>query len=249
MTEATAVRLVRWWTRVYTSVLPPDLRASRQAEIESDLWESLADPGAARDIVSRLLFGVVDDVAWSVEHMSTGTRASAWWSLGSLLTLTMSIAWVLYAPQSAAMRESVWALPVAETCHLLGLIGLVGLQGALALRLTGHAFADIPVRTLLRHATPWTIAFSAVTLASGLALYAAEPSQFANNVMFRAKLVALALVVVNVWFIHAVALRGVEQWEPAAALPGRARASGYVALVLWSVVIVAGRLTAFIGQL
>lgn len=50
---ATAARLTRWWARLYTVGLPREQRDRRLAELESDLWESLADRAGAREIVER----------------------------------------------------------------------------------------------------------------------------------------------------------------------------------------------------
>jgi uncharacterized protein (TIGR03435 family) len=67
------IACVRAWTRLYTSRLPPAVRNRRRAEIDSDLWEWLADQaseppgtGAVR-LLLRLLLGMPDDVAWRVE--------------------------------------------------------------------------------------------------------------------------------------------------------------------------------------
>jgi hypothetical protein len=245
MTAERATRLVLGWTRVYTALVPPEARAVRRAEVESDLWESLADRAGARDILPRLMLGVFDDLAWSLEHMDTTTRASAWWSFGSLFSVIVCWVWVVYAPGSAAMRESLWAYPIVLTLHLMGLIVLVAAQGALSARLTGRALTDVPMATVAGHAAPWTAIGAVVSIVSGLALCAAEPAEFATNVTFRLKLVALALVLVNVWFTHGVALRRVHEWDRAPHPPAIARASGYIAIALWLVVILAGRLTAF----
>lgn len=244
MKPHTAVRLVRWWTSLYTVVLPPDARAARREEVESDLWESLADPDAAHDILPRLLLGAVDDIAWSAEHMDTTGRSSAWSGLGVLLTISVSWLWLANSPMSLTMRETIWAFPLALTCHLLGLVLLFALSGAVDLRLTGLAFADANVSGLIRRLRPWTIVSAVVTAASGVALYMADPAAAAANPLFRIKLGLLALAVVNAGFVQSLALRHVDAWQDARP-PALARASGFVSLALWTMVIVAGRLMSF----
>jgi hypothetical protein len=68
-----AIAMVRGWTRLYTWRLPPALRDSRRAEIESDIWESGRDsdgrPSPAH-VVARLLLGVTDDLRWRMAHAS-----------------------------------------------------------------------------------------------------------------------------------------------------------------------------------
>jgi uncharacterized protein (TIGR03435 family) len=69
-----AIGCVRAWTRLYTWRMPPALRETRRAEIESDLWEFQADAtdgrsvGSALHILIRLLSGMPDDLGWCVEQ-------------------------------------------------------------------------------------------------------------------------------------------------------------------------------------
>ena len=78
-----AATIVRIWTRAYTWRLPPALRESRRAEIESDLWESQRDPDRNRGlspalhVIIRLLLGVPDDFQWRMSHASIGSRPIA----------------------------------------------------------------------------------------------------------------------------------------------------------------------------
>jgi hypothetical protein len=70
-----AAILVRAWTRIYTWGMDAERRHSRQAEIESDLWESEHDEvGAATrwpsslQTAARLVAGVPADVLWRLEY-------------------------------------------------------------------------------------------------------------------------------------------------------------------------------------
>ena len=70
-----AVRVARAWVHLYTSRMPAELRVSRRAEIDSDLWEHAEDgqeAGArpqitALEILLRTCLGVVDDLSWRFE--------------------------------------------------------------------------------------------------------------------------------------------------------------------------------------
>ena len=68
-----AISCVRRWTWLYTSRMPPVVRETRRAEIESDLWEFQCDAedprlASALHILLRLLIGVPDDLGWRVEQ-------------------------------------------------------------------------------------------------------------------------------------------------------------------------------------
>lgn len=70
-----AAGITRAWVRLYTIRIPEEMRFTRRAEIDSDLWEHAAD-GAARSarplstaiqVLLRTCFGVADDVFWCLE--------------------------------------------------------------------------------------------------------------------------------------------------------------------------------------
>jgi hypothetical protein len=106
ITLAVALAIVRGWTRLYTARMDPQLRDTRRAEIESDLWELHEDArrrGASPWLIAvhmllRLVFGIVDDLAWRAEYIRVRPRviqevlwASAaaslvfvWWLASSL---------------------------------------------------------------------------------------------------------------------------------------------------------------------
>jgi len=244
MSPRTAVRLTRWWTRAYTVLVPPDARLARRQEVESDLWESITDPGMSRQILPRLLLGIVDDLTWSIEHMDNTARTSTWWSLGTLVTFAVAWLWLASAPASETMRESAVLFPAALTLHLLGIVAFVALRGFVDARVAGLAFGDLRVADVTRRAGPWTAIALVVTVLSGMALYMADPVRMLGNVMFRVKLTAMALAVIDAWFMHAIALRGARDWGTTVT-PALARTSAYVSIALWVIVLVAGQLIAF----
>jgi len=74
MSPRAAAGVARWWTRVYTAVLPGHLRDARRAEVESDLWESVSDGAPSRHILARLALGIGDDLTWSLTFMDATIR-------------------------------------------------------------------------------------------------------------------------------------------------------------------------------
>jgi len=71
--SAIANGIVRLWTVLYTTGLPPERRDARRCEIESDLWEADHDPDASDAwaglrTLTRLLRGMADDVVWRHEQ-------------------------------------------------------------------------------------------------------------------------------------------------------------------------------------
>ncbi|HUG13710.1 MAG TPA: hypothetical protein VMM78_01730 [Thermomicrobiales bacterium] len=62
--------LTRVWVRYYTRGMPPEVRDTRRAEIESDLWEQAADARDSRasatalSVFDRLVGGIPADLSW-----------------------------------------------------------------------------------------------------------------------------------------------------------------------------------------
>ena len=245
MSPRAAAGVARWWTRFYTAGLPVDLRDARRAEVESDLWESVSDGAPSRHILARLALGIGDDLTWSLTFMDTTTRHTAGWSIGSLAVFAMAWLWLSQAPQSAVMRESVWAFPVALVNHLVGLVLLVGIRLPLDLRLMGWAFAGIPVSQLANRTAPFALVGAIVTVVSGMALFSTDPARMASNPWFMFKIAVLAAALANAWFFHAVLARRIQEWDTATDLPVTVQASGLASILLWTLLIVAGRLVAF----
>jgi len=247
MSPRAAAGVTRWWTRCYTAGLPRDLRDARRAEVESDLWESLADGGTTRHILARLALGIVDDLTWSLTLMDTDSRAATAWSIGSLAVFALSWLWLSIAPESAVMRESVWAFPAMLTIHLLGLVLFVGMRLAIDLRMTGWAFGGVAASQLVGRAAPWSLVGAIVTVLSGLALYSTDTARMGANPLFQIKLAALAVALVNAWLFHAVLGRRMRDWDLAATPPTAIQLSAYLSLALWTVILVAGKLTPFVS--
>ena len=245
MSPRAAAVIARWWTRLYTSTLPDDLRDARRAEVESDLWESLSDGASSRHILARVALGLADDLTWSLTFMDTTTRHTAGWSLGSLVVLGAAWLWLSQMPQIAVMRTSIWAFPVALVNHLIGLVLLVGMRLPLDLRLMGWGFQGVPVSQIANRTAPFALAGAIVTIVSGMALFAAVPEQYTTNPAFAFKIAALSAALVNAWWFHAVLSRRIHEWDTAAQLPAIVQASGYVSLLAWVTVLVAGKLISF----
>ena len=66
-----------------------------------------------------------------------------------------------------------------------------------------------------------------------------------RNIFFRVKTVLLILAGLNVWIFHSITYRKVTQWDLAPVTPVAAKVAGGLSLVLWTGIVVAGRLIAY----
>ena len=246
MSMLVAMAITRWWTRVYTFGLPPELRAIRRAEIESDLWESLHDPENDHpQILPRLAGGVVDDVCWRANYLADESRM-VWLTIatGALLLAAMW-EWLARPAIMAMLLESIWFYPLVESAHVLVITMFVGLNVMLDLRTLGLSFRRVAASEVASHILPWVAPSGLVALVTGMLMFLTDPARFAANPFFIVKAIALGLAVVNLMVFHAGVYSSVGEWDNASRPPLAARVSSVVSLTMWAVVLIASRLVAY----
>lgn len=142
------------------------------------------------------------------------------------------------------LRSSLWLYPAVETLHILGMAVLVGAIAVFDLRLVlappAAAGAPAELAAWGRTVLPVARAGFALALPMGLLLFAVEATAYAANPAFRLKLVLLVLALANVALFHALAAR----LRPPS--PGAIRVLAAASLLLWTGVLVCGRLIAYL---
>jgi hypothetical protein len=155
------------------------------------------------------------------------------------------VQWLNDTRFSMALREGDWSFGVIETFHILGLGFSVGTILWVDLRLIGLAMRRERVTDVIDGLEPWAIGGFIVMFVSGVLLLLAEPLKAYSRLAFRLKVVMLVLAAVNVLIFHRGVYRTIDQWDEAEVLPWQARISGYLSLILWLGIIIAGRWTAY----
>lgn len=248
MSPETAARITRWWAAFYTKGLPRAQRDARLAEIDSDLAESLAASVGSSEILSRLARGVGDDLIWSMTHMEQTARTTLWWTIGSLFTIAI-LAYSLTYPSESVQRyviDSRWAWVILKALHFLAMVGFIGLRIVVDLRLMGRVYREVEVSTVIRKLAPATVITALIAIVSGMAFYSADFTRLSVSALFQVKLVLLTLAVINLWYLHVIALRDLDTWEAATNMPPpAARVSAYSSMVLWAALIFVSMLVPY----
>jgi hypothetical protein len=156
-----------------------------------------------------------------------------------------ALEWLEGLVWTTAIRESAWGYPILETAHVASIVAFAGLVIMMDLRLVGLAFIHAPMTQIQRRLFPWQMAGLVPSTATGILLCCIDPLRYYGNVLFRVKLVLLALAGLNALAFHLKTYRTDGRWDEDPQLTATARRSGVVSLLLWSAVIVTGRLTAF----
>lgn len=142
------------------------------------------------------------------------------------------------------IRESSWMFPTIETVHVLALVFVIGTIFNVDLRLLGVHQVSRPFSAIASQLLPWTAGAFAVTALAGLLMFGAKATTYAANVPFRIKLCAILLAGLNMFIFHLVSARGQLDWDVGVP-PLRAKLAGGFSLILWIVVVAAGRWVGF----
>lgn len=160
-------------------------------------------------------------------------------------SIVPTLEWLEGLAWTTAIRESAWGYPIIETAHVASIVAFAGLVIMMDLRLVGLAFTHAPMTQIQRRLFPWHMAALVPSMATGILLCCIDPMRYYGNVLFRVKLVLLALAALNALAFHLKTYRAAGQWDEDPQLTTTARRSGAVSLLLWSAVIVSGRLVAY----
>jgi hypothetical protein len=183
-------RAVRFWVHLYTAGLPSMVRDHRRAEIESDLWEEVADAANGRSedpavpalVLVRMLLGVPSDLAWRLEaaaesRAEKAPEAASWqlrldrwgfFSVGVLLFLFSLVGsaglWMGHPVTLSEMARS-------SAAALLMLNGLALAAGMSLIRRWPHAGAGLVVVGAVLFAMAWYWTIVGPLLSIGLAAF------------------------------------------------------------------------------
>jgi hypothetical protein len=143
------------------------------------------------------------------------------------------------------VKESQYGFAIVVAIHILGLTLSVGTLIWFDLRLLGISMLRIPVSKLYRRLMPIILAGFPLMFVSGGILLAAYATAAFGSLYFRIKAVALVLAGINACFFHRVTERQIHRWDEARHPSSPARAAGLISIVVWAVVIVAGRMMSY----
>lgn len=144
-------------------------------------------------------------------------------------------------PLAEWLRSSLWAYPVVNAAHIVGIALLLGGIAVLDLRLLGFR-RHLPLAAVASAAWPVAVAGALLAVLTGPLLFMVKPLEYIANPAFVWKFVLLTLALTNVAAFH-VSCPGVLQGRQP---PGTAaRLCAGFSLLLWLAVLMAGRLIGF----
>lgn len=161
------------------------------------------------------------------------------------MDLTPFFIWLEGTAGSVAIRESILLYPIIETTHVLTLCLFLGMIFFLDLRLLGVGLRGVPVSQVAGRLLPWAFVGFALMAVSGALLFYSGPVRASANIFFRIKMIMIALAGINALLFHITVYGRVAAWDSDATPPFRARLAGFCSLLLWSGVVICGRMQAY----
>ena len=146
-----------------------------------------------------------------------------------------------------ARGESLWGWPFALTVHALGTAIVIGFIFIIGLRLLGF-FRTIPLTSLARL---FPVVWIAVVFQflSGFTLWMTKPSKYLSDWAFIIKFSLVCSGLVVTWYYFRTMRRESPEWDATGVVSQRGYKFVAATCIWWAAVLVAGRLTAYLGQL
>jgi hypothetical protein len=136
------------------------------------------------------------------------------------------------------LNESALAFPILECFHIVGFAMTLGTIALVDFRLLGFGLRQ-NAGDLAKAVAPWTLFGLIMVLVSGPLLFSSDPDMYYLNFSFQIKMVLLVLALVFHYTIRRKLLRGELS-------PDLSKPVACISLLLWSGIIFAGILIAFV---
>ncbi len=153
--------------------------------------------------------------------------------------------WLSETKWSIALHESLYLYPWIESTHVLSICLFFGTLLFVDLRLTGKVFNNLSVVDMNRKVLPLTLFGFLVMSVTGLLLFYAIPVRNYQNIFFRIKILLIVIAGINAFFFHRRMSKEAKVWDQDSSIPSSMKNRAITSLVLWSSVIISGRMIAY----
>jgi hypothetical protein len=156
------------------------------------------------------------------------------------------LAW-LENTEFAAWVRGDWGLPLALIVHALGTALVVGLIVIISLRLLG-LFETTPYASLKRLFPVIWVAMI-LQFISGFMLWMTKPTRYVADVAFLLKFSFLVVGIVLTLYFYGTIKREAGSWETKGVVSSRGVKFAAATVLVWCTVVIASRLTAYLGAI
>ncbi|MFV1985691.1 MAG: DUF6644 family protein [Gemmatimonadota bacterium] len=148
--------------------------------------------------------------------------------------------WLEATAVGSALAQSLWAFPLIEAAHLVGLTLLGGTLLVGDLRLLGLGLTNQSIAEVAENMHRWMVGAVVFMLTTGLLLFISEPIKLYFSTSFLVKMITLPIALI---FTFTVRRRIVRAGTADTTM--KTRLVGAASLLLWFTVAAAGRWIGF----
>jgi hypothetical protein len=163
----------------------------------------------------------------------------------AVVDIASLLEWLQGTSLAVHIRDSLFAFPLIESTHVIGLTLVFGTIAIIDLRLLGLASTNRSFQRVAADTFTLTWVAFAVAAVTGVFMLITNDAVYYHNAYFRAKIALLALAAINMLVFEVTTRRSVAKWDRDASAPPLGRAVAAVSLVIWISVIVTGRMIGF----
>ena len=153
--------------------------------------------------------------------------------------LNSLLRWLVNSPWSHWINTYEWVFPAIQSVHFIGFAVSIGSIAMVDLRLLGFGMRRQAPAELAADLNRWTLLGISMMLVTGFLMFSTDAVTYHNNPSFQIKMICLMVALIFQFTIHRWAVR------PGAA-PAGAKLAAVVSLLLWTTVLAAGRMIAFV---
>ena len=153
--------------------------------------------------------------------------------------------WLSETKWSIALLESLYMYPWIESAHVLSICFFIGILLFVDLRLMGIAFTKLPISEMNKKVLPWSLFGFGLMALTGFLLFYAIPVRSYQNIFFRFKVILILLAGLNAFLFHRQMKVEGMIWDEGKSIPKSVHLKAAASLVLWSGVIISGRMIAY----
>ena len=146
---------------------------------------------------------------------------------------------------SIALRESQYVWAWLLVAHIIAMCLFAGTIIMMDLRLMGVGNMSTAFSQVQRRLFPWQMSTMFISSATGLALVWGNPLNYVTNIIFWLKMLAMVIAAINALAFHFITEYTVVDWDAGRTPPSGAKLAGWLSIVLWVNVILAGRLMPY----
>ena len=147
--------------------------------------------------------------------------------------------WLTKSPWTNFINSREWVFPTIQSFHFIGFAFSIGTIAIVDLRLLGFGMRRQKAAELAADLERWTRLGIATMLITGFLMFSTDAVTYHFNPSFRFKMMCLTLAILFHFTVHRRAVR-------ADTPPLAAKLAAALSLLLWTGVVAAGRMIAFI---